>query len=111
MSQLEINEDYIIITRTIYKNKNQVKIYSGIYYGDYYSSQQYLFGNVGRVNKPYNVKYAIKPLKIFSQSDQYIKFYKMQQILEKSKEAKENMEKRALNTILKKLINEEFYWC
>ena len=107
--ELVYDEEYIIITNKMYKNRNQVKIYSGIYYGDY-SSIQYLFADVGRVNKPYNVKYVVKPLKIFTSTDQYIELKEMKQILEKSKQAKENMEKRALNIILKKLVNETFEW-
>jgi len=107
---LVFDEEYIIITKKMYKNKIQIKTYSGIYYGDYYSSIQYLFADVGRVNKPYNVKYVVKPLKIFTSTDQYIKLKEMEQILEKSKQAKENMEQRALKFILKKLINEEFEW-
>jgi hypothetical protein len=107
--ELVYDEEYIIITKTMYKNKIQVKIYSGIYYGDY-SSIQYLFADVGRVIKPYNVKYVIKPLKIFTSTDQYIKLKEMKQILEKSKQAKENMEQRSLNMILKRLVNEEFEW-
>ena len=62
---LVIDEEYIIRTKTMYKNKNQLKIYSGIYYGGH-SSIQYLFGDVGLTNKPYNVKYLVKPLKIFT---------------------------------------------
>jgi len=108
--ELVYDEEYIIITKTMYKNKIQVKIYSGIYYGDYYTSNQYLFGDVGITNKPYNVKYIVKPLKIFTLTEKYIKLKEIKQILEKSERAKENMEQRALNIILKRLINEEFQW-
>jgi len=107
---LVIDEDYIIRVETMYKNKIQVKMYLGIYYGNYYLSSYTLFGEVGCVNKPFNVKYDIKPVVIFSQRDKYIKLKDMTQILEKSKQAKENMEHRALNIILKRLINEEFEW-
>jgi len=107
--ELVINEDYIIITKIKYKNKIQVKIYLGKYYGDY-KCGDHLFADVGVTNKPYNVKYSIKPLRIFTPSDQYIKLHEMKKILEKSKQSKENMEKRALNIFLKKLVNEEFEW-
>ena len=107
---LVINEEYIIITNKMYKNKNQVKMYSGIYCGDYYNSMQYLFRDVGVTNKPYNVKYAVKSLKIFTSTNQYIKLKELKQILEKSKQAKKIMEQRSLNMILKKLINETFEW-
>jgi hypothetical protein len=110
MTCLVIDEEYIIISKTKYKNKIQVKIYSGIYYGDYYDSMQYLFGDVGRINKPYNVKYIVKPLKIFTSTEQYIKLKEIKQILEKSERAKANMEQRSLNIILKRLVNEEFEW-
>jgi len=77
MDKLVVNEEYIIITKTMYKNKIQVKIYSGIYYGNYYLYSQKLFGEVGRMNKPYNVKYHVKPSRIFTPNDQYIKLHEM----------------------------------
>jgi hypothetical protein len=54
----------------------------------------------------------IKPEKLegdafFSSTDT---FYDLEEIREKSQSAKQAMEKRALNTILKKIVNENFEW-
>ena len=106
---LAIDEEYIIITKTTYKNKIQIKTYSGIYNG-HYSSGHLLFMDVGRVNKPYNIKYNITLMRIFNPTDQYIKLHEMIEIIEKSTQAKKNMENRALKMILKKIINDEFEW-
>ena len=38
------------------------------------------------------------------------KFYDIEQIKENGKKAIQNMEKRALDTILKKIVNENFEW-
>jgi hypothetical protein len=45
--------------------------------------------------------------KIFFESDTY---YDLTQIREKAKRARQKMELRALDKILKRLVNEEFQW-
>jgi hypothetical protein len=109
VTKLTIDEEYIIITKTKYKNKISVKTYRGICYGTY-SNTDCLFANVSRVNKPYDIQYAVKPVKIFTKYDQYIELNQMRTILDNAKTAKQNMETRALNMILKKLVNEHFEW-
>jgi len=109
MTKLTIDEEYIIITKTKYKNKILVKTYRGIYYGSY-SNTDCLFANVGCVNKPYDIQYDVKPVKIFTKWDEYIETKQIRIILDNAKRSRENMEKRALNMILKRVVNEMFEW-
>jgi len=111
ISKLTIDEEYIIITKTKYKNKILVKTYTGTCFGSYSGKNTgCLFADVACTNKPYDVKYPVKLLKMFSNLDQYIELKQMKIIVNNAKMARQNMEKRALNIILKKIVNEEFQW-
>lgn len=46
----------------------------------------------------------------FSFFSKHFDFYDLEEIRDNAKKAKENMEKRALNIILKRLVNENFEW-
>ena len=111
ISKLTIDEEYIIITKTKYKNKILVKTYTGTCFGSSSGNNIYcLFADVACINKPYDKKYPVKLLKMFSKWDQYIELSKMKIIVNNAKIARQNMEKRALDSILKKLVNETFEW-
>jgi len=111
ISKLTIDDEYIIITKTKYKNKILVKTYTGTCLGSYSGKNRgCLFADVACINKPYDVKYPVKLLKMFSNLDQYIELKQMKIIVNNAKIARQNMEKRALNIILKKIVNEEFQW-
>lgn len=46
----------------------------------------------------------------FSFFSKHFDFYDLEEIRDNAKKAKENMEKRALNIILKRLVDENFEW-
>ena len=88
-----------------------VKTYTGTCFGTHSDAKTgCLFANVACINKPYDVKYPIKLLKMFTQMEQYIELKQMKIIVNNAKIARQNMEKRALDKVLKKLVNEEFQW-
>jgi hypothetical protein len=49
-------------------------------------------------------------MKIFTKWDEYYDLKEMRTLIENAKLARQNMEKRSLNIILKQLVNEEFQW-
>ena len=94
------------------KNKN---IYIGTYtefirdpqygYVMYYIldnvTNYYSFGS--KKNKPEKIKSDV----FFSSTDT---FYDLEEIIENGKKARQNMEQRSLDIILKRLLNEHFQW-
>ena len=103
---LLVNHEYVIITKTLKHNTFHIEKYTGKCEGAYAGGIDWLFFDVARVNTPYHVK----PVKIFTIWDEYIEITEMNKILEKARQARENMEKRTLNMVLKRLVNEEFQW-
>jgi hypothetical protein len=65
-----------------------------------------LFMNVARINRQYHVI----SYKIFSKWDEYYDLKGMKSLIENARTARQTMEKRSLDMILKRLINEEFQW-
>lgn len=111
VNKLKIDEEYIIITKTKYKNKILLKTYTGICVDRFDDvNKGCLFANVAYVNKPYDKKYAGKPMKIFTKWDQYIELKQMKIIINNAKMTRQNMEKRDLDMILKRIMNETFEW-
>jgi hypothetical protein len=100
------NHEYVIITKTLIHNTFHIEKYIGKCEGAYAGGIDWLFVNVARVKTPYHVK----PCKIFSKWDEYYHLKEMRTLIENAKLARHNMEKRALNIILKRLVNEDFQW-
>ena len=98
--------EYVIITKTIKHNTFYVEKYTGKCQGAYTDGIHWLFFDVARVKSPYDVK----SLRIFTKWDEYLELNQMIIILHNGKKARDNMEKRASNMILKRLINEHFEW-
>jgi len=104
-----VYQDYIVITKTLINNTYQVEKYTGTCYGVFMSKNEnkmWLFRDVARIKSPYDVKHS----KIFTRCEQYLELRKMNILIKNARLARENMEKRALNMILKRLVNEEFQW-
>ena len=111
-NQLSIGREYIIVHDT---NIHDKKIYKGRFIERHSSRGSRLLP----VNKRrYGEKYEIVIFwfslfsingeeKFFFESDTY---YDLTQIRENAKKARMSMEKRALDKILKQLVNEEFQW-
>jgi hypothetical protein len=100
------DHEYVIITKTVKNNKIYTEKYTGKCEGAYAGGIDWLFFDVARVKTPYHVK----PLRIFTKWDEYIELTEMNKISEKGKKARQTMEQRSLNMVLKRLINEQFQW-
>ena len=98
--------EYVIITKTLRGNTLHVEKYTGKCEGEYAGGIDWLFFDVARVKTPYHVK----PCKIFSKWDKYLELTEMNKISKKGKKARQQMEKRSLNMVLKRLVNEDFEW-
>ena len=87
----ERNKKYLVDT----KNERFIGIYKGNYKTD--KTNFYLVWSVD--NKLKSIKYYYG-----------IKYYDYDYVRERAKKAKEEMEKRALDIVLKGLVNEHFEW-
>ena len=112
---LKFNKRYLVET----KNKNH---YIGEYKGYGIHSQGYIlhyvldnvttyYTNYYNENYPHILRKTksekLKGESFFSPTD---KFYDLEEIRENGKKARQNMEQRSLDIILKRLLNEEFQW-
>ena len=101
-----VGNEYVIITKTLKHNTFHIEKYTGKCEGAYAGGIDWLFFDVARVNTPYYVK----PVKIFTIWDEYIEITEMNKISKKGKKARQQMEKRSLDMVLKRLVNEHFEW-
>jgi hypothetical protein len=101
-----VNHNYVVITKTWIDNTYHVEKYTGTCYGAFIGGDDWVFCDVARVKTPYDIKRS----KTFSRWDEYLELSQMNKLIKKARSARDNMEKRALNIILKRLINEEFQW-
>ena len=101
-----INHNYVVITKNLINNRYHIEKYTGTCYGAFIGGGGWIFCDVARVKTPYDVKLS----KTFSRWDEYLELRQMNILIKKAKMARENMENRALNMILKRLVNEEFQW-
>ena len=99
-----VNHNYVVITKTMINNTYHIEKYTGTCYGAFIGGDDWVFCDVARVRSPYHVKRS----KTFSRWDEYLELTEMNKISEKGKKARQTMEQRSLNIILKRLINEEF---
>ena len=98
--------EYAIISKILVDNKFHVEKYTGKCHGAYAGGIDWLFMNVARINRQYHVK----SYKNFSKWDEYYDLKGMKSLIENARTARQTMEKRSLDMILKRLINEEFQW-
>ena len=97
----------------IYAVESRNRLCIGTYIGRVFDDEEdYILKNVIQKNKPF-VSYfmrkprKIKPNAVFSQTDIV---YDLEEIRENGKKARQSMEQRALDIILKRLVNETFEW-
>ena len=112
---LKFNKRYLVET----KNKNHyIGEYKEYVTDPYGYVMYYILDNVTNYYTNYyneNYPYVLrktKPEKLkgdafFSPTD---KFYDLEEIRENGKKARQNMEQRSLDIILKRLVNEHFQW-
>ena len=98
--------EYVIITKTLIQNELYVEKYTGKCKGMYAGGIDWLFVDIARVKTPYDVKHS----RIFTKFDEYLELTEMNKISKKGKTARQQMEKRSLNMVLKRLVNEHFEW-
>ena len=91
------------------KTRLCIGTYSGLVFHD---EDDYILKDVIQKNKPF-VSYVmrkprkIKPNAVFGKNDIV---YDLEEIRENGKRARQAMEQRALNIVLKRLVNEHFEW-
>jgi hypothetical protein len=98
--------EYVIITKTLKNHTFNVEKYTGKCEGAYAGGIDWLFFEVARVKTPYDVKL----MKIFTKWDEYLELTEMNKISKKGRKSRQQMEKRSLNMVLKRLVNEHFEW-
>jgi hypothetical protein len=99
VNNLVYNKRYCIETR-----KN---IVNAKFMGSYNEKQHLYFSDFKRYN--IKIKHGIFVLYIHN-NFKYYDYNDIEEIREKSKRARQQMEQRSLNMILKRLVNEEFQW-
>ena len=97
----------------IYAVESRTRLCIGTYIGRVFDDEEdYILKDVIQKNKPFGSYIMRKPRKIkpnavFSPNDTV---YDLEEIRENGKKAIEAMEQRALNKILKSIVNENFEW-
>jgi len=97
----------------IYAVESRTRLCIGTYIGRVFDDEEdYILKDVIQKNKPFGSYIMRKPRKIkpnavFSPNDTV---YDLEEIRENGKKAIEAMEQRALNLVLKQLVNEHFEW-
>jgi hypothetical protein len=100
MEPLTENKRYLI--------KNGTSYYIGIY-SDIGIFEHVVFKYVTKYTKS-GINHPIKKLKLGLACDPSATFYDLEEIRMNCKKARENMEKRALNILLSRVVNELFVW-
>lgn len=96
-----------------YAVESRTRLCIGIYIGRVFDDEEdYVLKDVIQKNKPFVSYFMRKPRKIkhtavFTPNDIV---YDLDEIKENGKKARQNMEQRALNIVLKRLVNEHFEW-
>lgn len=105
---LKLKHRYVVETKSyIYKGT-----YTGYTRDDDGCIDYYALGDVTKQYKSKILSIIFKPEKlkniaVFTPNDI---FYDLEEIRENGKKARQRMEKRALNIVLKRLVNETFEW-
>lgn len=97
----------------IYAVESRTRLCIGTYIGRVFDDEEeYVLKDVIQKNKPF-VSYImrkprkIKPNAVFTPNDIV---YDLEEIIKNGKKARQDMEQRALNIVLKRLVNETFEW-
>jgi len=96
-----------------YAVESKTRLCIGTYIGSVFDDEEdYILKDVIQKNKPFVSYIMRKPRKIkhnavFTPNDIV---YDLEEIRENGKQAREAMEQRALNIVLKRLVNEHFEW-
>ena len=97
----------------IYAVESRTRLCIGTYIGRVFDDDDdYILKDVVQKNKPFASYFMRKPRKIkhtavFTPNDIV---YDLEEIREDGKQARQAMEQRALNIVLKRLVNENFEW-
>ena len=97
----------------IYAVESRKRLCIGTYIGRVFEDDDdYILKDVMQKNKPFVSYFMRKPRKIkhtavFTPNDIV---YDLEEIREDGKQARQAMEQRALNIVLKRLVNENFEW-
>lgn len=98
--------EYIVITKKLVDNAFYIEKYTGKCFAGYAGGIDWVFVDVARVRTPYDVKRTGR----FTIWDEYYDLKEMKTLIENARMARQTMEKRALNMVLKRIVNEHFEW-
>lgn len=111
-----VNQKEYIMYSTAYKEDKLLNFYKGIFQGLYYNDKLIFedvveiksvpgefLGHSGRFTSRLRRDLLFLPKKLYT-------FHDIEQVKENGQKAIQNMEKRALDMILKRLVNEQFEW-
>lgn len=102
----------------IYAVESKTRFYIGTYVShgyDFNKNKLYMLKGVIQKNKPMNPIWSYfmyTPRKYELYVDFYLNdiVYDLEEIIENGKKARQAMEQRAIDTILKRIVNEHFEW-
>jgi len=97
----------------IYAVESRTRLCIGTYIGRVFDDEEeYVLKDVIQKNKPFVSYFMRKPRKIKPNAvfTSKVIVYDLEEIIKKGKKARQAMEQRALDKILKKLVNENFEW-
>jgi hypothetical protein len=97
----------------IYAVESRTRLCIGTYIGRIFEDEEdFVLNDVIQKNKPFVSYFMRKPRKIkpYAVFTTTVVVYDLEEIRENGKKARQSMEKRALDKILKKIVNENFEW-
>jgi len=97
----------------IYAVESRTRLCIGTYIGRIFEDEEdFVLNDVIQKNKPFVSYFMRKPRKIkpYAVFTTTVVVYDLEEIRENGKKAIEAMEQRALNLVLKRLVNEHFEW-
>ena len=97
----------------IYAVESRTRLCIGTYIGRVFDDEEeYILKDVIQKNKPFVSYFMRKPRKIKPNAvfTSKVIVYDLEEIRENGKKARQAMEHRALNIVLKRLVNEHFEW-
>ncbi len=106
-----------IVYLTEYKENKLMNFYKGTFRGDHYFQDKYIFIDVIEMKRElttfmgrsgYYVSMKINNIMLFSKN--IYTFCDIEKVKENGKKAIQSMEKRSLDMVLKRLVNETFEW-
>jgi hypothetical protein len=108
-SELVNQKEYIIYLTSEKKDKLQ-NYYKGTFRGFHCILKQYVFINIVEIKTYPDRQTALLRFDLMFFPKEVYTFHNIEEVKENKKKAMQTMEKRSLDMILKRVVNEEFQW-